>query len=62
MTFETVSKLLEEESIKRNSTLELTEKRPDPLMIASGYGDEFSALIFSGSISHMYERLFNISF
>ncbi|NCD12731.1 MAG: TIGR02757 family protein [Epsilonproteobacteria bacterium] len=45
MTFETVSKLLKEESIKRNSTLEVNEKHPDPLLIASVYSDEFSALI-----------------
>ena len=45
MTFEKVSKLLKEESLKRNNVQELTFERPDPLMIASRYNDDFSALI-----------------
>ena len=45
MTFEAVKKLLEEEALKRNHDEELSKDRPDPLMIASRYNDEFSALI-----------------
>ena len=45
MTFEAVKKLLEEEVLKRNHHEELSKDRPDPLMIASKYNDEFSSLI-----------------
>ncbi|AFL68420.1 TIGR02757 family protein [Sulfurospirillum barnesii] len=45
MTFEKISKLLNEESVKRNTSLELNAEHPDPLMIASAYPNEFSALV-----------------
>ncbi len=45
MTLEKISKLLNEESVKRNTSLELNPEHPDPLMIASVYPDEFSALV-----------------
>ena len=45
MTFEVVKKLLEDEARKRNHHEEISKDRPDPLMIASRYNDEFSALI-----------------
>lgn len=45
MTFEVVKKLLEDEARKRNHDEEISKDRPDPLMIASRYNDEFSALI-----------------
>ena len=45
MTFEVVKKLLEDEAHKRNHDEEISPDRPDPLMIASRYNDEFSSLI-----------------
>ncbi|KFL35350.1 MULTISPECIES: TIGR02757 family protein [unclassified Sulfurospirillum] len=45
MTFETIAKRLNEEATKRNHADEISLNRPDPLMIASRYNDEFSALI-----------------
>lgn len=45
MTFEKVATLLNEESFKRNHLEEISLDRPDPLMVASKYKDEFSALI-----------------
>ncbi|WP_041957417.1 TIGR02757 family protein [Sulfurospirillum arsenophilum] len=45
MTFDQVAKLLNEEANKRNHVEEISLNRPDPLMVASRYKDEFSALI-----------------
>ena len=36
---------LEEEVLKRNSSLELSLEKPDPLMVAKCYNEEYSALI-----------------
>jgi len=45
MTFETVANLLKKEATQRNNSAELTPSKPDPLMVASHYKDEYSALI-----------------
>jgi uncharacterized protein (TIGR02757 family) len=45
MTFEKVANLLKEEALKRNQVEEISPNRPDPLMVASRYKDEFIALI-----------------
>jgi len=45
MTFETVIRLLKSEATQRNNSTELTSSRPDPLMVASHYKDEYCALI-----------------
>jgi len=36
---------LREEALKRNCALELSSSKPDPLMVASLYKDEYVALI-----------------
>jgi len=45
MTFEAFAHRLKEEAHKRNHAEEISVNRPDPLMIASRYNDEFSALV-----------------
>ncbi len=45
MTFEDIAQLLKNEAFKRNTSTELTADKPDPLMIASAYKDEYIALI-----------------
>lgn len=45
MTFDQIATLLREEALKRNHSEEISLDRPDPLMIASRYNDEFSSLI-----------------
>jgi len=45
MTFEAFAHRLKEEADKRNHAEEISLDRPDPLMIATRYNDEFCALI-----------------
>jgi uncharacterized protein (TIGR02757 family) len=45
MTFEAFAHRLKEEAHKRNHAEEITQERPDPLLIASRHKDEFIALI-----------------
>ncbi|ACZ12160.1 TIGR02757 family protein [Sulfurospirillum deleyianum] len=45
MTYDTLVEYLKKEATKRNNTLDINQDHPDPLMIASLYADEFSALI-----------------
>ncbi|WP_333803988.1 TIGR02757 family protein [Sulfurospirillum sp.] len=66
MTFEAVKKLLKEEALKRNHHEELSQDRPDPLMIASRYKDEFSSLICAlfayGNVSAIIQFLESLDF
>lgn len=43
--FQHIYKLLEEESSKRNTKSELSFEKPDPLLIAKEYNDEYIALL-----------------
>lgn len=66
MTFEAIAKLLNEEAHKRNHRDEISINRPDPLLIASRYNDEFSALICAlfayGNVSAMIQFLESLDF
>lgn len=66
MTFEVLAKRLNEEAHKRNHIDEISLNRPDPLLIASRFKDEFSALIcalFSyGNVSAIIQFLESLDF
>lgn len=66
MTFDAVKKLLEAEALKRNHHEELSKDRPDPLMVASKYNDEFSALICAlfayGNVTAIIQFLESLDF
>lgn len=58
--------LLDQEILKRNTTLELTFDKPDPLIIAKKYNDEYVALICAlfayGNAKHIVKFLSSFDF
>jgi len=66
MTFDAIAKRLNHEAAKRNHSEEINQNRPDPLLIATRYKDEFSALICAlfayGNVSAIIQFLESLDF
>ncbi len=61
-----IKRLLEKEVLKRNSKNELTLDRPDPLLVATKYKDEYIALICAlfayGNVNQIIKFLHSLNF
>jgi len=61
-----IKRLLEKEVLKRNSKNELTLDRPDPLLVATKYKDEYIALICAlfayGNVNQIIKFLYSLDF